>query len=161
MAHILEVLLASRLVSVLGGVSILLLAVAYAVRYLKPRYTRPVPSKTTPFLLDFPPPRPDTKVEVPALTLYHRHLPSTESVDLNKTFYTPTGWSTKEIKALGRFPDYAKLTGVRHPEPVSPNFDIHKATFRPFRPFRWKYHQNMGRISSPESAGDNGVTDGR
>lgn len=56
---------------------------------------------------------------------------------------TPTGFSEHDIKALGRFPDYAVLSGVPHPQPYN-NFNIHKAMFRPYRPFRWNYHQTMG-----------------
>ncbi|KAI6129173.1 hypothetical protein EDD17DRAFT_1775687 [Pisolithus thermaeus] len=39
-------------------------------------------------------------------------------------------------------PDYAKLTGVPAPKPL-PNFDLDTAKSRPYRPFRWEYHQNM------------------
>lgn len=56
--------------------------------------------------------------------------------------YTPTGFSLSEIEALGSFPDYSLLSGVPHPEPIQ-KFDIEKALFRPFRPFRWTYHQTM------------------
>lgn len=55
---------------------------------------------------------------------------------------TPTGFSAADIYKLGSFPDYAVLSGVPHPKPC-PAFDIHKAVFRPFRPFRWTYHQTM------------------
>ncbi|KAJ5562896.1 hypothetical protein N7461_001657 [Penicillium sp. DV-2018c] len=56
--------------------------------------------------------------------------------------YTPTGFSVNEIKALGNFPDYATLSGVPLPIPY-PEFDIEKALPRPYRPFRWAYHQTM------------------
>ena len=56
--------------------------------------------------------------------------------------YTPTGISLDEVKALGDFPDYATLSGV--PEPAAyREFKIDKAIPRPYRPFRWKYHQTM------------------
>lgn len=55
---------------------------------------------------------------------------------------TPTGFSAADIHKLGSFPDYAVLSGVPHPKPC-PAFDIHRAVFRPFRPFRWTYHQTM------------------
>ncbi|KAJ5795123.1 hypothetical protein N7457_001722 [Penicillium paradoxum] len=56
--------------------------------------------------------------------------------------YTPMGFSVGEIKGLGDFPDYATLSGV--PLPTSyPEFDIQKALPRPYRPFRWAYHQTM------------------
>ncbi|XP_006458276.1 hypothetical protein AGABI2DRAFT_63838 [Agaricus bisporus var. bisporus H97] len=38
--------------------------------------------------------------------------------------------------------DYFALTGVLPPKPL-PDFDIDKALPRPYRPFRWKYHQTM------------------
>jgi len=56
--------------------------------------------------------------------------------------YTPTGFSTAEIKAMGDFPPYDILSGVPLPEPYE-NFDITKAVPRPYRPFRWAYHQTM------------------
>lgn len=47
-----------------------------------------------------------------------------------------------EIAAYGRFPDYAALSGVPLPT-AYPKFDIIKALPRPYRPFRWAYHQTM------------------
>ncbi|KAF9072984.1 hypothetical protein BDP27DRAFT_1360728 [Rhodocollybia butyracea] len=38
--------------------------------------------------------------------------------------------------------DYFKLSGVPPPTPL-PNFDVDKAKPRPYRPFRWSYHQTM------------------
>jgi hypothetical protein len=56
--------------------------------------------------------------------------------------YTPMGFSVAEIKGLGDFPDYATLSGVPLPSPY-PEFNIEKALPRPYRPFRWTYHQTM------------------
>ncbi|KAI1814243.1 alpha-1,2-mannosyltransferase [Poronia punctata] len=56
--------------------------------------------------------------------------------------YIYSGFSIREIKALGDFPDYATLSGVPLPSPY-PEFDIDKALPRPYRPFRWPYHQTM------------------
>jgi Protein of unknown function (DUF3445) len=56
--------------------------------------------------------------------------------------YIASGFSIKEIKALGDFPDYEKLSGVPAPEPYE-EFDLDKALPRPYRPFRWPYHQTM------------------
>ncbi len=56
--------------------------------------------------------------------------------------YTPTGMSIEEIAALGDFPDYATLSGVPLPDPYQ-DFEITKAKARPYRPFRWAYHQTM------------------
>ena len=59
-----------------------------------------------------------------------------------KKYSTPTGFTVEEIKALGNFPDYATLSGVPLPAPYT-NFDIKTAMSRPYRPFRWSYHQTM------------------
>lgn len=56
--------------------------------------------------------------------------------------YTPTGFSIEEVKALGDFPDYAELSDVPLPDPYK-EFKIESATARPYRPFRWAYHQTM------------------
>lgn len=56
--------------------------------------------------------------------------------------YTFTGHSIKEVRALGDFPDYTTLSGVPLPEPYLEH-DIKKAIPRPYRPFRWAYHQTM------------------
>jgi hypothetical protein len=71
-------------------------------------------------------------------------LPTTRSYSLDNHVpkYTPTGFSTAEIKAMGDFPAYDILSGVPLPEPYE-NFDPAKALPRPYRPFRWAYHQTM------------------
>lgn len=56
--------------------------------------------------------------------------------------YTPMGFSIEEVKALGNFPDYAELSGVPLPNPYK-EFKIESAIARPYRPFRWPYHQTM------------------
>ena len=56
--------------------------------------------------------------------------------------YTPTGFSVDDLKALGDFPDYATLSGVPLPQPYHEH-QIDKALPRPYRPFRWSYHQTM------------------
>lgn len=56
--------------------------------------------------------------------------------------YTPMGFSVAEVKGLGDFPDYAALSGVPLPSPY-PEFRIERALPRPYRPFRWAYHQTM------------------
>lgn len=55
---------------------------------------------------------------------------------------TSTGFTVEEIERLGDFPDYAALSGVPAPKPYK-EFDINKAVPRPYRPFRWAYHQTM------------------
>lgn len=57
---------------------------------------------------------------------------------------TPTGFTMAEIEAVGRFPDYAALSGVPAPAPYL-DFNIKQALPRPYRPLRWPYHQTMGR----------------
>lgn len=56
--------------------------------------------------------------------------------------FTATGFSIEEIKALGDFSNYAELSGVPLPSRYD-SFDIDKAVARPYRPFRWNYHQTM------------------
>jgi hypothetical protein len=73
----------------------------------------------------------------------NRMLPINSSyLDVNNDLYTPCGFSIAEVKALGNFPDYAALSGVSLPEPYH-DFNIEKALPRPYRPFRWAYHQTM------------------
>jgi hypothetical protein len=67
----------------------------------------------------------------------------TSYLDAEDSMYMPCGFSIKDIKALGDFPDYSVLSGVPLPKPY-PQFDISKALPRPYRPFRWAYHQTMG-----------------
>ena len=70
-------------------------------------------------------------------------IPLTTSYqDPTSTIFTPTEFSVEEVRALGDFPDYATLSGVPLPQPYH-NFDINKARPRPYRPFRWAYHQTM------------------
>jgi hypothetical protein len=56
--------------------------------------------------------------------------------------YVASGFSVKEVRALADFPDYEALSGVPLPAPYT-NFEIDKALPRPYRPFRWPYHQTM------------------
>ncbi|KAJ3530381.1 hypothetical protein NM208_g9350 [Fusarium decemcellulare] len=56
--------------------------------------------------------------------------------------YVFSGFSVPDILSLGDFPDYARLSGVPLPSPL-PNFNIATAKPRPYRPFRWVYHQTM------------------
>ncbi|KAH9885513.1 hypothetical protein F4778DRAFT_760579 [Xylariomycetidae sp. FL2044] len=56
--------------------------------------------------------------------------------------YCYSGFSVREIKALGDFPDYSTISEVPMPQSY-PEFDIDKAQPRPYRPFRWAYHQTM------------------
>jgi hypothetical protein len=71
-------------------------------------------------------------------------LPTTRPYDLENEIpkYTPTGFSTVEIKALGDFPPYDILSGVPLPQAYK-DFIPERALPRPYRPFRWAYHQTM------------------
>ena len=118
----------------------------------KKRYQRiSVPDYTT----TFPPSRrsalaeiklPATRVEAVTTSTsdwINRILPMKESyVNAADHLYTPCEFSIAEVKALGDFPDYATLSGVPLPQPYH-DFDIRKARPRPYRPFRWSYHQTM------------------
>jgi hypothetical protein len=79
-------------------------------------------------------------------TPLRRHAPivglSTPLEACSTPIFTPTEFSIEEIKALGDFPDYAELSGVPLPKPYL-EFDIKQALPRPYRPFRWAYHQTM------------------
>ncbi|KAK3313640.1 hypothetical protein B0H66DRAFT_566664 [Apodospora peruviana] len=117
----------------------------------------PIDTKSFPHILQFPPSRRHALASLPgfeksahelkevsAEMLKSRALTTTKKPDLSEdNLYTPTGFSTQDIRKLGRFPDYAVLSGVRDPNPTGPEWDINKAVFRPFRPFRWGYHQHM------------------
>ncbi|KAK9790499.1 hypothetical protein AB5N19_03842 [Seiridium cardinale] len=82
-------------------------------------------------------------ISIPVKELRDNQVPTTKVQPLDqKDLFTSTSLLTQEVKALGRFPDYSVLSGVPHPTPA-PSFDITKAAFRPFRPFRWTYHQTM------------------
>lgn len=73
-----------------------------------------------------------------------KRVPNTEAAntDALAEYTTPTGFTVDEIRRLGEFPDYAKLSGVPLPNPYTA-FDISKAKPRPYRPLRWAYHQTM------------------
>lgn len=79
---------------------------------------------------------------------YSKPLPNCENVfrDDLAQHITPTGFTVAEVQQLGDFPDYATLSGVPLPQPYR-EFDINKAMPRPFRPFRWSYHQTMCKSS--------------
>lgn len=49
--------------------------------------------------------------------------------------------------------DYFALSGVPAPKPLY-DFDIDKAKARPYRPFRWEYHQHMGMLAARRSLHD-------
>lgn len=61
--------------------------------------------------------------------------------------FTPMEVSVAELKALGDFPDYSVLTGVPMPAPYV-DFKLETALPRPYRPFRWAYHQTMCKLYS-------------
>ncbi|KAF3940015.1 hypothetical protein ABW19_dt0204581 [Dactylella cylindrospora] len=63
--------------------------------------------------------------------------PTSHLLNAPLVHYTPA-----EIASFGDFPDYASLTGVPLPDPY-PEFNIATAKPRPYRPFRWAYHQTM------------------
>ncbi|KAJ5947682.1 hypothetical protein N7466_000697 [Penicillium verhagenii] len=100
-----------------------------------------------------PPQRRESLLQLKGVTFRWREIDEAEvrqkilpmTADYMKSpgnLYTPTGFSIDEVKALGDFPDYAALSGVPLPESY-PEHDIEKAKPRPYRPFRWAYHQTM------------------
>ena len=62
------------------------------------------------------------------------------TADDSKFVYS--GFSVREVKALGDFPDYAAISEVPLPQAYE-GFDIDRARPRPYRPLRWAYHQTM------------------
>lgn len=58
-----------------------------------------------------------------------------------------SGFTVSEVKSLGKFPDYAKLSGVPLPTAVRRGFSVDDALPRPYRPFRWPYFQTMGKFA--------------
>jgi len=79
--------------------------------------------------------------------LLKNSLPMTQSyaIESDVLKYTPTGFSTAEVKAMGDFPAYDILTGTPLPQAYQ-NFEPAKALPRPYRPFRWAYHQTMSFV---------------
>lgn len=75
---------------------------------------------------------------------YSKRVPNTEVANTYELadHVTATGFTVQEIKRLGYFPDYAALSGIPLPNAYK-EFDIAKAKPRPYRPFRWAYHQTM------------------
>lgn len=100
-----------------------------------------------------PPQRRESLLQLKGVTFRWREVDEAEvrqnalpmTADYTKSpgnLYTPTGFSVDQVKALGDFPDYATLSGIPLPESY-PEHDIEKAQPRPYRPFRWAYHQTM------------------
>ena len=70
-------------------------------------------------------------------------LPMTQNYETAEDgLYTSMGISVKEVKEMGDLPDYSALSGVPLPNAYE-EFAIEKALPRPYRPFRWNYHQTM------------------
>lgn len=128
-------------------------------RSLSPEKQRARNVSASDYLRTFPPSRrsalakitfPSTPVQAVAASRpdwTERILPIEESyLEAKNDTYTPCELSVAEIKALGDFPDYATLSGVPLPRPHH-HFDIDKALPRPYRPFRWTYHQTMCKIA--------------
>ncbi|OAK97039.1 hypothetical protein IQ06DRAFT_39719 [Phaeosphaeriaceae sp. SRC1lsM3a] len=84
----------------------------------------------------------DQKLEAESNASNNMAPMKTSYLDVEDSLYMPCGFSINDIKQLGDFPDYATLSGVPLPRPY-PEFDIQKALPRPYRPFRWAYHQTM------------------
>ncbi|KAJ5711142.1 hypothetical protein N7488_005298 [Penicillium malachiteum] len=148
------------LASILGTATFLGILV-FLLKFLLPQYERSkgqapvsVPSKQAEYVTTFPP---SQRSVLRDILQNPSCVPGTDDptalgqnvLDLNADYRRAdhsklvfTGFSVGEIYALGSFPDYAKLSGVPLPTPV-PDFNLTKALPRPYRPFRWAYHQNI------------------
>jgi hypothetical protein len=117
----------------------------------------PPSAPTLDFVNTFPPSRRSALLELgdiasswekePSLDLHSLPTSNPYTLGNDPLKRTPTGFSAAEIKALGDFPAYDVLSGVPLPQPYQ-NFDPEKALPRPYRPFRWAYHQTMGKAHS-------------
>jgi hypothetical protein len=138
----------------LGGILIILAAASllYPRRLHRRRDSlgrsiSPAPEKTRqPEQEDHPTRRPSLSAFL--TTILPRRVSTSSDTDTSSTS-TPrnaelpnTTRTLAEIAAYGPFPDYASLSGVPLPKPY-PEFDIARALPRPYRPFRWAYHQTM------------------
>jgi hypothetical protein len=73
----------------------------------------------------------------------NKALSTSNSDSIHNFKPTPVTNRTKEeIACYGDFPNYASLSNVPLPKPYE-GFDIKMALPRPYRPFRWAYHQTM------------------
>lgn len=112
-------------------------------------YQSPIPTD-----MPTPPPSPRGRRK-PSMTALKTNIPPSRRGSLASPATSAVGTgeqpvinlSRKEIEAYGDFPDYAMLSGVRLPDPY-PEFNIETALARPYRPFRWSYHQTMGMLST-------------
>lgn len=131
-------------------------------RSLSPDKKEPVnsPLKSSEYVTAFPPLTRDALVQVKAALpkaqqdamgdlSFDEKTWSKSVLDFDEDFrkcdpnkYIFTGYKVQEVRALGDFPDYSTLSGVPLPEPYHEH-DITKARARPYRPFRWTYHQTM------------------
>lgn len=85
---------------------------------------------------------------------YSKRVPDQDvaNADSLRDSVTATGFTVDEINRLGDFPDYAALSGVPLPSPYDA-FDISEAKPRPYRPFRWAYHQTMCTFADGQGVG--------
>lgn len=126
-------------------------------RSLSPEKKQPASpaAPTTDYKDVLPPPRRDAmlslKSKIPktaSTQISEEHmlkniLPMTQDYQTAEDgLYTSMGFSVKEIKEMGDLPDYSALSGVPLPNAYE-QFQIDKALPRPYRPFRWNYHQTM------------------
>jgi len=124
-------------------------------RSLSPETKRSLSLSENDYSATLPPSRRSSLVELDLETSFgwpgavaHLHTPNRilpidrSYLEVADDFYTPCGFSVAEIKALGNFPDYAALSSVPLPKPYH-DFNSEKALPRPYRPFRWAYHQTM------------------
>ncbi|KAF9228671.1 hypothetical protein BS17DRAFT_812638 [Gyrodon lividus] len=83
----------------------------------------------------------DLAVTLAAAGLLATVFPRNTTFDAKRALSRLYQWLGQVLCRKG-LPNYTKLTGFPDPKPVY-DFDIDSAKPRPYRPFRWEYHQNM------------------
>ena len=88
------------------------------------------------------------KIDVDQLVTVNNVIPFEQDYrEASSSTFTPMGVTVGEVKALGDFPDYSRLSSVALPEAYKEH-KLATAIPRPYRPFRWAYHQTMCNFSS-------------
>ncbi|KAF8242653.1 hypothetical protein K440DRAFT_106500 [Wilcoxina mikolae CBS 423.85] len=148
-AQVLSTLASFSVYLFLGSVLVLVSAVILLIplRNKPARHSTTPPRSVSPDLSEKPKLPLESHGRPSVVALLTNAIPSSRRASTSSaspmTAQSPvTNRSKQEIAIYGDFPDYATLSGVPLPKPYT-EFDIVKALPRPYRPFRWAYHQTM------------------